>query len=93
MSEVGTRVALSPSAVVLLVSGADTVPILETAHINRSLRRRRWFVRDVIGGVEDALRMSPKASKLAQATALTTITFLSDNDTPVREIQGDTSEW
>ena len=82
VSEVGTRVAMNPSAVVFLVSGADTVPILETAHINRSLRRRRWFVRDVID-VEDSLRQSVKASKFAQVTALTTVTFLADNDTPV----------
>ena len=81
VSEVGTRVAMSPSAVVLLVSGTDTVPILETAHINRSLRRRRWFARDVIG-VEGSLRRSAKASKFAQVAALTTVTFLADNDTP-----------
>ena len=72
---------MSPSAVVLLVSGTDTVPILETAHINRSLRRRRWFARDVIG-VEGSLRRSAKASKFAQVAALTTVTFLADNDTP-----------
>ena len=40
-------------------------------------------MRDVID-VEDSLRRSTKASKFAQVTALTTITFLADNDTPVR---------
>ena len=51
----GTRVALSPSAVVLLLSSVDAVPILETAHINRALRNRRWFVHGV-ADVEEALR-------------------------------------
>jgi hypothetical protein len=55
VSEIGARVALSPFAQVLVVSPKDLVHLLETAHINRSLRKRRWFARDAIQ-VEEKLR-------------------------------------
>ncbi len=57
VSDIGTRVALNPFAQVLVVSADDLLHILETAHINRALRKdRRWFVKGMSSSTENAIR-------------------------------------
>ena len=81
VSELGTRIGLTPNSHLFFISGEELTPILETAHVNRALRRHRWFGRS-LAGIEDRLSESERGRKFAQHVSLTTITFLSEGDGP-----------
>ena len=89
ISELGTRISLYPNShVFLLTSSKSASHILDTAHVNRALRRHRWFIRASEAGLgagaadlDDRLsELNPRARRYAQSVSLSTIGLLADGD-------------